>query len=109
MADTFRVAASVVTTTDTYAVFTLETAATAIVRAITLCNAGTSGTAAVDVLVQPTTATGDIYLFRYTSLTAAQTVQPLAGAIVVGGGGALRVQASTANVVHVSASWLEST
>jgi hypothetical protein len=108
MADVFRLAAMAATTTNTFTVLSLSTAATAIVRAVTICNSGTSGTAAVDLLVQPTTATGDLYLFRYTSITAAQTVQPLDGAIVLGPGSELRLQASTANVVHVSVSYLES-
>lgn len=100
--------ASAVTTTNSYSVLAMSTQATAILKTLTLCNSLTSGTAAVDVLVRPSTATTEVYLYRYTALAASQTVQPLAGALVVNAGGSLHVQASTANVVHVSASYLES-
>ena len=85
----------------------MNTVSTAILRSLTLCNSATSGTAACDVLVKPLNLE-DVYLFRVTQVTSRQTIQPTDAAIVIGPGGALRVAASTANVMHVTASYLES-
>ena len=107
MADVFRLFATAVTTTNTFTAFTLSTNSTAILRSVTICNANTSGTASCDVIVAPDT-TANVYLFRVTQVTAAATLQPLASAITLGPGAALKVVASTANAIHVTASYLES-
>lgn len=106
MADVFRLFATAVTTTNTFTLFTVNNLATAILRSITICNAATAGTASCDVLVKPS-GQNDVYLFRVTQVTAQQTVQPTEAALTVGPGGSLRVAVSTANAVHVTASYLE--
>jgi len=87
--------------------FSVATNATAIMRSLTVCNANTSGTASCDIIVARNTSASDVYLFRFTQVTASQTLQPLDGAITIGPGGVLKVAASTANAMHVTASYLE--
>jgi len=106
MADVFRVAAKAITTTSSFQVLSVGSSATAIIRSLTICNTSTASTASCDVLTS--SVSGDVYVFRLTSLTAAQTIDPLQNAIVIGPSGALKVQASPANSIHVLASYLES-
>lgn len=106
MADVFKVAAKAITTTNTFTVFTVGASATAIIRSLTICNSLTSGTASCDVLMS--SASGDVYMRRLTNVTAASTSDAISGAVVVGPSGAMKVQASPANAVHIIASYLES-
>lgn len=106
MADVFKVAAKAITTTNAFQVLVVGSSATAIVRSLTICNTSTASTASCDVLAS--NLSGDVYVFRLTSFTAAQTIDPLQNAIVLGPSESLKVQASPANAIHVRVSYLES-
>jgi len=106
MADVFKVAAKPITTTNTFTVLAVGASATAIIRSLTICNTSTLSTASCDVLMS--SASGDVHLFRLTSITAAATIDPLANAVVLGPSGLLKVKASPADAIQVVASYLES-
>jgi len=106
MADVFKVSAKSITTTNTFTMLVVGSSATAIVRSLTICNTSTVSTASCDVLTAG--ASGDVHLFRLTSITAAQTIDPLANALVIGPSGTLKVKVSPADCIQVVASYLES-
>lgn len=107
MADVFRLAASTVTTTSAVSLFTVSSASTAILRTLTVLNASTSSTASCDVILSPTLTT-DVYLFRFTQISACQTMQPLAGAVTLSPSSRLRFVCSPSNAVQLTASYLDS-
>lgn len=106
MADVFKVAAKAITTTDTVTLFTVGASATAILRSLTVCNTSTASTASCDLIFA--VSGSDVYVRRYTSVSAAATFDAVSHAAVVGPSGSLKVQASPADSIHIVASYLES-
>lgn len=108
MPDLFRVVATAVTTTNAVNVLAFDTGSTAVIRFMTICNTHTANTASVDVQLVKASATNTPFiLFRYTQVTAQETVAPLSQPLALEGGDRLRVQAGQANQLHVVTSALE--
>lgn len=106
MPEQFRFSAAAVTSTTAVDIFPANTAATAVVRSLTLCNPSTSATASVDVTMYVAAQTASFYLHRVTQVTASQTVMPLTAPLVVSAGNALRL-ARTGNDIDAAISFLE--
>lgn len=106
MPEQFRFSAASVTSTSAVDIFPANTAATAVVRSLTLCNPSTSATASVDVTVYVAAQTASFYIHRYTQVTASQTVLPLTAPLVVSAGDALRL-ARNGNDIDATISFLE--
>jgi hypothetical protein len=102
MADIFRVFAERVTSTTAVQVINLGTTSTAIIRSLSVCNTSTVSTASFDVLVERTLETSEFYLFRYTQVSAAQTVKPIESPVVLGGGDILKMSAGSGQVDAVA-------
>jgi|688.fasta_scaffold305833_3 hypothetical protein len=107
MADIFRMAAKTLTSTTNTTVAQMGTSSTAVVRGITFCNTGTAS-ATYDLLVVPDGLTSAVYMIRAASLASQATGQPLNSTIVLNPGDRLQARASAANVLDVTASYLES-
>lgn len=108
MPDFFRLVATAVTTTNAVNILSFETASTAIVRLVTLCNTHTANTVSFDIQVLKSDATATPFImYRYTQVTAQETVSPLSEPLTLQGGDKLQVRASAANQLHVVTSALE--
>lgn len=90
MPEEFKLSAVAITSTNSTAVVPATTIATAMIRSITLCNKSTSATASVDVQMFVASQSASYFLFRYTQVTASQTLLPLTTPVVVSAGNELR-------------------
>ena len=108
MGEQFLVVATAITSTASTVVLDPGTAATHVVRTITLCNASTNNTTSATVSLYMSSASTGYTLFRYTQLTTAQTVLPATSPIVVSAGNRLEVSGGNSSV-DVSATYLELT
>ena len=109
MPNTFLMFATAITNTSTVTLVSLGTAATALVRSVTLCNAHTASTASMDIFVNKGTSTDAIYVTRYTQLTAMQTVHVLPEPIVLDAGDSLKAAGAVVANVHVVSSVMKIT
>lgn len=109
MPNTFSMFATAITTTNTVTLVALGTAATALVRSVSLCNAHTASTASMDIFVNKGTNTDAIYVGRYTQLTAMQTVHVLPEPIVLDAGDSLKAAGAVVANVHAVASVMKIT
>ena len=107
MASVFEMHSAVMTSSTEVTLLNLGLANTAVVRSLTLCNAHTANTAAVDLFVTIGTATEAIYVHRYTQITASETVQSIAGPLVLNGGDQLKLSGGTVSELHAMASILK--
>jgi hypothetical protein len=107
MASVFQMHAARMTATNEVTLLNLGLANTAVVRSLTLTNADTAATAAVDLYLTIGTATDAFYVQRYTQLTANQTVQAMQGPLVLNGGDQLKLSGGTVSDLHVIASVLK--
>ena len=107
MPSIFEMHSAVMTSSSEVVLLNLGMANTAVVRSLTLCNAHTASTAAVDLFVTLGTATDAIYINRYTQITASQTVQAMDGPFVLNGGDKLKLSGGTVSDLHVVASILK--
>lgn len=106
MPEQFRFAVATITSTNATTVLSPGTAATAMVRSLTLCNPHTANTSAVDVTMYVASQTASWQLFKYTQVTAAQTVTPFGTPIVVAAGDSLQVSKSGSDI-DATATYLE--
>lgn len=104
MPSVFAMYATVAASTSAISVVNLGTAATAVVRSLTICNAHTASTASVDVFVNQGVSTTPVYVHRYSSLSARETVQALSQPLILNAGDALRISSPAASEVHAIAS-----
>ena len=109
MPNTFLMFATAIANTSTITLVSLGTAATAMVRSVTLCNVHTASTASIDVFVNKGTSTDAIYLSRYTQLSAMQTVHVLPEPIVLDAGDSLKAAGAVIANVHVVSSVMKIT
>jgi hypothetical protein len=108
MADVFRMVAKTLTATTPITIASMGTASTAVVRGITICNTSTAASATYDLLIIPNGLTASVYMIKAASLATQVTGQPLNSTLVLNAGDALQAKASVANVIDVTASFLES-
>lgn len=87
--------AMTITSTSTVDVINLGTASTALVRSVTVCNTSTQASGSLDFSIVKSDSTTEYIVFRYSSVSTRQTIQPLTQAIVLAGGDKFRVQAPT--------------
>lgn len=106
MPEQFRFSVATITSTNATDVLSPGTAATAMVRSLTLCNPHTANTSSVDVTMYVALQTASWQLFKYTQVTAAETLMPLSTPIVVAAGDSLQVSRSGANI-DATATYLE--
>lgn len=106
MPEQFRFSAATITSTTAVDIFPANTAATAVIRSLTICNPSTSATASADVTMYVAAQTASFYLHRFTQVTASQTVMPLSEPLVVSAGDSLRL-ARTGNDLDAAISFLE--
>lgn len=108
MADIFRLVATPITSTGAINVLAFNTASTAVVRLMTICNTHSSSTASMNVQVVKAAATNTpVILFAYTQVSARQTIVPFAEPLTLEGGDRLQVDAGQADRFHVVVSALE--
>lgn len=106
MPEQFRFSAASVTSTTAVDIFPANTAATAVIRSLTLCNPSTSATASVDVTMYVAAETASFYLHRVTQVTASETVMPLSAPLIVAAGNVLKLT-RTGNDIDAAISFLE--
>ena len=108
MGDIFRLIATSVTTTNTFNVVAFDSASTAVVRLMTICNTHTSSTASINVqVVKSANTNSPVVLFVYTNVAAQETLLPFAEPFTLEGGDRLQVIAGQTGRFHVSVSALE--
>lgn len=106
MAEQFKFSSISITATNSVSLIAATTAATAMVRSITLCNKSTSGTTSIDVKMYVSEKTASFFLFRYTQMTSSQTLMPLSTPVVVVAGDSLELSKSGEDV-DATATYLE--
>jgi len=109
MANTFAMYATAITATNTVTLISLGTAATALVRSVTLCNVHTASTASMDVFINQGTSTDAIYVSRYSQVASQQTLHVLPEPIVLNAGDSLKASGAVVSLVHVVASVMKVT
>lgn len=109
MPNTFAMYATTITSTNTITLVNLGSAATALVRSVTLCNAHTASTASMDVFVNKVANTASIFISRFTLITAQQTVHVLPEPIVLEAGDTLKVAGAVVANVHAVSSVMKIT
>lgn len=108
MGEQFQVAAATITSTSASVVLNPGTAATHVLRTLTLCNPSTANTTSATVTLYMATESASYTLFKYTQVTAAHTLLPATSPLVVSAGNRLEVAGGSSDV-DVSATYLELT
>lgn len=106
MPEQFRFSVATITSTNATTVLAPGTAATAMVRSLTLCNPHTANTSTADVTMYVASETASWQLFKYTQITAAQTLMPFDTPVVVAAGDSLQVSRDGADI-DATATYLE--
>jgi len=109
MPSVFEMHSTVMTSSSEVTLLNLGLANTAVVRSLTLTNADTASTAAVDLFLTIGTATDPIYVHRYTQITASETIEAMQGPLILNGGDQLKLSGGTVDDLHVIASVLKVT
>jgi len=98
MPEQFRFSSVKVTSTNATILLEPGTVATAMVRTLTLCNPHTANTSSVDVTMYVAEESASWNLFKYTQVTAAQTIMPFDTPVVVAAGNKLEVSRGGADI-----------
>lgn len=97
----------VMTSSSEVTILNLGLANTAVVRSLTLCNADTASTAAVDLYYTIGTATDQVFVRRFTQVTASETIEVMDGPLVLNGGDQLHLGGGSVSSMHATASILK--
>lgn len=108
MPEQFQVAVATITSTSFAVVLSPSTAATHVLRTLTLCNSNTANTTSATVALYMSSGSATYTLFRYTQISTSQTMLPLVSPVVISAGNRLDV-AGGVSPVDVSATYLELT
>ena len=105
MANNYKSVKADLTTTSNTTIYTCPVSATAILKSILVTEDAGSGT---DVSMTITTSGAVVYnLFKTKAIAANATDELLTNPLVLNGGDILKVQAGTANTIHILLSMLE--
>lgn len=108
MGEQFQVFAATMTSTAASIILDPGTAATHVLRTLTLCNPSTTSTTSATVTLYMANESASYTLFKYTQVTAAHTLLPATSPLVVSAGNRLEVSGGASDI-DVSATYLELT
>lgn len=103
MPESFKAFATQVTSTNAVSVLTVDSVSTAVLKTLTICNPSTANTASVNITLFDDATTSSFSLFKYTSVSAGQTLMPIATPIVVEPSNEIRISSDGTHVDVVSA------
>lgn len=106
MPEEFRSFATQVTSTNAVSVLSVDSVSTAVLKTLSICNFSTADTASVTITLFEDATTSSFCMFKYTSVSAGQTLMPIATPIVVESNNEIRISSDGTYVDAVS-SYLE--